>query len=544
MIQRFLLALLAVILAACAPHPTPPAGHDWRVTPTTGGHMWKFEFKSSGLNPLPGPTDLYIYEATQAQVTAAGLTVTLDEWGGNKEASWTGLTGPPGKRWRVRILVQSGSSWTPVFSGTVIRTPSGNNSGSYEAVGDKYLRLKEVPVERENSGGGQAGPGVDAGAAMRQIVTETHSNLPHLIVDPAAAPDAGTPTKREHNGESAAAALDALISVKSGWGWTILPDDRLYIGPPPSAAVTVDEAAAGVRVTLRDVVTEGMRNSVRWVLTLSDKRQVVYRSDHPSVETLGRSSVTRYVDVRSVQNATEDVPATYEIGYANGTWQAVQTGPGDSHRGLRDGNPRSLSVAQGISTRVTLGGEADWVDVSVRTDGNAQTRVTTQHPGLTGLDSEYLFPLRDGYQSVQLPERPAAGEILVYPIEGTVITVDQTGTATTPVGVTELNPRRLNRDVLDAAAETYYVIPAEHAGVASVPGLQPMPGEITINRRAGRPPITERVIGVRYLIREPFRTEYLIGEPDVSVDSQVLKVLVDRRDEETLNQAVNTTGTG
>lgn len=542
MIKRFLLALLAVLLAACTPHLTPPAGHDWRVTPTAGGHMWKFEFKSSGLTPLPGPTDLYTYEATQAQVTAAGLTVTLDEWGGNKDASWTGLTGPPGKRWRVRILVQSGEAWTPVFSGTVIRTPSGNTSGSYEAVGDKYLRLKEVPVERENSGGGQTGPGMDAGAAMRQIVTEAHSNLPHLIVDPAAAPDASTMTKRDHNGESVAAALDALISVKSGWGWTILPNDRLYIGPPPSAAISVDEGAVGVRVTLRDVVTEGMRNSVRWVLILSDKRQVVYHSDHPSVMDLGRSSVTRYVDARSVQNVTEDVPATYEVGYADGTWQAVPTGPGDSHAGLRDGSARTGAVAQGDKTRVTLDGEADWVDVSVRADGNAQARVTTQPPGLTGLDSEYLFPLRDGHQSVQLPERPATGESLVYPIAGTVITVDQTGTATTPVSVTELNPRRLNRSVLDAAAEAYYVIPAEHAGTVSVPGIQPLPGEITITRRAGRPAITERIIGVRYLIREPLRTEYLIGEPDVSVDSQVLKVLVDRRDEDTLNQAVNTTG--
>lgn len=539
MIQRFLLALLAVILAACAPHPTPPAGHDWRVTPATGGHMWKFEFESSAGGPVT------TYEATQAQVTAAGLTITLDEWGGNKDASWSGLTGPPGQRWRVRIFLEVGGTWKRLFSGVVVRTPSGATSSSFEAVGDKYLRMKEVPVERENSGGGQTGPGVDASAAMRQLVAEAAADLAHLTAPTATAPDAGALTKRDHNGESLAAALDALISVKSGWGWTTLPDDRLYVGPPPTAAVTVDEGAVGVRVTLRDVVTEGMRNSVRWVLTLQDKRQVVYRSDHASVVTLGRSGVTRYIDARSLQGATEDVPAAYEVGYANGVWQSVGTGPGDPHRRLRDGLTSTGSVAMGDKVRTTLTEHADWIDVSIRQTGaGAQGRVTIHHNDPAETITQYVFPDRMGPASVQLPARAPAGQAVVPLYPGAVIMVDQIGTGSSPVNTEELNPRRLNHVVLDAAAETYYNLPADHAGVVSIPGYHDMPGSVTVTRRAGRPAITEKLVGVRYLIREPIRTEYLIGEPDVSVDSQVLKVLVDRRDEETLNQAVNTTGAG
>ena len=124
------------------------------------------------------------------------------------------------------------------------------------------------------------------------------------------------------------------------------------------------------------------------------------------------------------------------------------------------------------------------------------------------------------------------------PAGSTATLTFRNGDAVTTGAFTELNPRSLRRDLLDAAAELLYQVPAAHAGNASVPGIQPPAGKITV-QRPGLPDFTEKVVGTKYLLRQPMRTEYVIGETDAPTDAQVMQVLIDRRDQDAVNLAVN-----
>lgn len=457
--------------------------------------------------------------ATQAQITDAGLVVDLDEWGGCKTASWTGLTGGQQDRARVWLdVLNDQGGYDPVFSGTLTLRPSSPN-GKREAVGDKSLRLKELPLSLATSGGGQAGPGVDAGAAMRAVAQAAQADLPHLKVGASGIPDAGVLVKRKHNGESVAAALDAFVAAKSGWGWTTRPDDSVYAGPPVSRAVTVDAATPGVQVTLRDVTSEGLRNLIRWVYTLPNGEQIIHESRHPSAATLGPSGVTRYVDQRSLPALLYPVPAIYA-----GDGRDGATAPISDPAVLRDGLT-AVSLATNSRLEVQLTEAADWVQLSLAPQARAGVHRYTLPDG-----TEEVIPASDNMQTLYLPAA-AAGALLKVRV--------QNGDTYYALNVTELNPLRLDRALLDTAAEDLYHIPADLAGTVSVLGRKPPAGSLTL-KRPGLPDITEKVVGTRYVLRQPLRTEYLIGEPDTKTDDQVAKVLIQRKDEAATDAAVNT----
>lgn len=497
--------------------------------------MWRIKLG----HPATGAVGSTIY-ATAAQVTEAGLTITLDEWGGNKTATWTGLTGGAQDRSRVwiEVLDADGVTYKPVFSGVLTKRPSAAN-GAREAVGDKYLRLKELPVRMASTGdiynsdvqgGGSpvmndttsAPTSVDVGAEMRRVVSdEALGDLPHLVVTAASAPDAGVQGKRLYNGESVAAALDGLVSFKAGWGWTILPNDKLYVGPPPAAVTTVNAALEGVKIELRDVVSEGLINAVRWIYNLPNGKQIVYESQDASVGTLGRSALTRYIDQRSAAAIIENAPANYFY-FDSGADATEQVLPPEGVALLRDGMAGGLPVAVANKHGLRLAEQADWVEI----------RFVSSATGTTLFSPDGDVNVPDSNQDKRYYWRKWAARLPVgYEIG---VSVPSGGLA----ALLELNPKRLRRDLLDDAAKDLYRIPAQHAGTASVLGIQPPAGKVTV-KRPSLPDITEKCVGTRYLIQFPMRTEYLIGEPDVSADAQVLRVLIDRKDAKAVDTAVN-----
>ncbi|MCD0165125.1 hypothetical protein [Deinococcus sp. 12RED42] len=533
MIQRFLLALLAVILAACAPHPAPPAGHDWRVTPTQEAvTMWRFRFGHPATSAL-----LNTVTATQAQVASAGLTITLDEWGGCKDVTWQGLTGPDRDRARVWVDVADAAApggWRTLFSGTLTRRPDELN-GQWEAVGDKYLRLKEIPVTRVN----YINFGTEISEQMRGVIDDARADLPHLTYTATSLPDSGVLGQRQHNGESVAAALDGLIALKSGWSWTVRADDRVWIGPPPSTTVTVNAAVTGVRIQLKEVVSEGLLTAVRWIWRLPGDprdpsriapREIVYESQHPRIAELGRSSVTRYIDQRSAPSVVQLLDGTYTLTPPGGAAAALSESEVTQ---LRDSATTGGVPLNGGHLTYTTAMDADWVEWAGVIPAPGTLQMDFYALDDTYLGNDFLgggdTAIRTNYWQ-ELVASAGYRRFDLWNISG-----DTAGIAT------ELIAKRLDRELLDASAEQLYRVPSQHVGIASVPGIQEQPGMLTV-QRPGRADITEKVVGVRYLIREPMRTEYVIGQPDESYDAQVLKVVVDRQDQQAVSQAVNTRG--
>ena len=494
--------------------------------------MWKFEF---GHPKTSAVTQTVL--ATDAQVTAAGLTLDLDVWGGCQKASWAGLTGPPLDNSRVWISVEDPTApggWRRRFSGCLTTRPSGP-SGTREALGDKYHRMKWLPVTRKSSAptdqeraqalqpsGDPDLTSLDAGNAIRKLGAEAQVDLPHLIVTETGVPDAGVNVTRTYKGQSIASACDALAAVKSGWGWTTRADDTLYFGPPVTREASLSTAQRGVRVTLRDVTTEGTINAVRWIYELPGGLEVAYESHHPSIAAAPRSAIVRYIDARSAAAVVERVPATvYERSTTGeGTVDASETG---SYAFLRDGNAARGAVGLILGLRAVLGEPADWVDVAFTTfpGGNPTLDVGASH-------TAYSTDLASGeYVRLSLLDLEAGTSVGLSHASS-----DSSGKTV----VIELNPLRLNRAELDAAAEELYHIPPDHAATVSEPGLQEPAGHVTITR-PGQPPIQETVVTTRLRIQHPPRTEYVVGEPEGSVDAQAVRVIVDRKDRETLNSA-------
>ncbi|MDV6376032.1 hypothetical protein [Deinococcus arenicola] len=508
--------------------------------------MWRFRFGDPATS-APVSTIL----ASAAQVTEAGLTVDLDEWGGNKKASWAGLTGPVQDNSRVWIDVQDAAApggYRAVFSGVMVRRPS-LALGEREALGDKYYRLKWIPVERHDSWptgaekGTAAQPGYtgnigskDLGRSLRVLGEEAKLSLPHLTVNTTGIPATiGVQLRREYRGESMADALNGLLTGKPGWGWTTLPDDRLYVGPPPSRVAVLNAALVGVRVEFRDVSTEGLLNAVRWVYLLPDRSLVSYESRDASVATLGRYSISRYVDQRSAGAVVENVPATYYQRQSGGEDVVTTEDENDSGflRGV--GNPRT-SVGLVLGLRAVLSAPADWVDVEFMVFPGAETTLTEQDAS-TSFGEVYTSTSAGG-------DRFTLSRHSILLDTGDQISLTHSDVSMSGnTSVYELNPRRLNRTVLDHAAGELYRLPPVHVATASEFGLQAPAGQVTVKRR-GQPDVTEKCVGTRYLIARPLRTEYLIGDTDEPLDARVLSVLVDRKDDVAVDRAVNAGVTG
>lgn len=475
--------------------------------------MWRFRFG----HPVTGAVTAVV-EASQAQVTEAGLVVELDEWGGCKSAKWTGLTGGQQDRARVWIEVRAGDFWRPLFSGVLVRRPS-RSLGEREAVGDKYLRLKELPVSSLVTP--ELG-GADVGAEMRRILLEdARPHLPHLYVSSMDLPDAGVKGARRYNGESVAAALDGLLSLKKGWGWTVRADGTVFAGATPARVAVVDAAQPGTKLELRDVVSEGVRTVIRWIYQLPDGSRVAHESQHPRAGDLGRIAVTRYVDKRNAVAMLENVEATYTVTQNDGSERAATA---DEVQLLRDGagTAETPALANLKKLTVTPVDEADFVDLAYQMEEVGETEFGTA-----------------AFKTVGGPPARLVNTFAPSLSAGASLYVQRSDVSGKQFAVYELNPRRLRRDLLDAAAEALYRIPADHAGTLSVLGIQEPAGSVTV-LRPGEPDISEKCVGTRYVLAFPARTEYLIGEPDEPVDAQVLKVLIDRRDEQAIDQAVNT----
>lgn len=527
---RTLIALLTVLVTACTPHPVPPAGHDWQLTPTPEViTMWRFRFGHPATSaPLATVT------ASQAQVVRAGLTITLDEWGGCKDVTWQGLTGPDRDRARVWIDVADAGApggWRTLFSGALTRRPA-DLGGKWEAVGDKYLRLKEIPVTRVPA----INFGTEIADHMRTVIGDAQADLPHLTYTSASLPDTGVTGLRQYNGESTAAALDGLAALKSGWGWTVRADDRVWFGPPAASNVVVNAATTGVQVDLKEVVSEGLLTAVRWIWRLPADprdpsrlapREIVYESQHPRIAELGRSSVTRYIDQRSAPSVVQALDGTYTLTPPGGAPAAVDPGV------LRDAATTAGVALNGGRLSYVASADADWLEWA----GTIPT------PGLLQLDlygadgaplgNDFLAAKDTALLTNYWQELVTSSGYRRFDLAH--FSGGSTGT------VTELVAKRLDRTLLDASAEQLYRVPSQHVGVASVPGIQAQPGTLTV-QRPGRADLTEKVVGVRYLIREPMRTEYVIGQPDEPYDAQVLRVVVDRQDQQAVSQAVNTRG--
>lgn len=524
--MKWLWTVILLLLAACSVGTPPlidPHGKDWQLRPGREAQVWRFRFG----NPRTSAVESTVL-ASQAQVTAAGLTVLLDEWGGNKSATWMGLTGAP-DRSRVWIDVQDATApggYRAIFSGTLVRRPS-LASGQREAVGDKYLRLKDLPLSREKSG---FPDGVDVGQLIRELAAEATvaTRLPHLTAPLESVPNANVNGKRRHNGESVAAALDGLVSLKGGWGWTTLPDDRLYFGPPPAVEAVIPSNMRGNRVTFRDVSSEGLRNAIQWVLTTPAGQVIRTETQHASVATLGYAGGTLYVDQRSLPALGATAAATYDTvadaGEANPTPVSPPATWRDEDAVLPAG---ALAV---FRYRVQLTEAADWVEISAQAANSQGFFVTYSGPGVpeTRVDR-----FAGGMQRVVLPALPAGSMIRI-----TAWNVPGDNT----VQIAELHPRKLSLPLLAAAAEEYYRVPPESAGTASLPGIHPAAGTARVTR-PGQPDVTGRVVATKYLLVEPARTEYVFGEPDVPLDTQVLKVLIDRKDEAAAQQAITTRST-
>lgn len=483
--------------------------------------MWRFRFG----HPVTSEV-VSTVTATQAQVTAAGLDITLDEWGGCKDARWTGLTGAPDRQ-RVWIDVEDPAAldgWATLFSGVLVRRPSAP-SGQREAVGDKYLRLKELPYSRTDSG---FPDGVDAGQLIRQIIADApvQAHLPHLTAPVTTAPDAGVLGKRKHRGESAAAALDGLISLKAGWGWTVLPSDELYLGPPPERIAVLDTAVATTIATFRDVTTEGLINGIQWHLTTPAGNVIQTGAQHASVATYGYSGVTRFVDQRSLPALGVTAAATFDT-VADAT-EANPAPISPQPAEWRDGKAEiPAGAASAFRYRMHLTEAADWVELSAQAADPQGFFVTYSGPGVpeTRVDR-----FAGGMQRVVLPALPAGSWVRV-----TAWNVPNANS----VKIAEFNPRRLNLALLAEAADALYRIPPEVAATASELGIQPPAGQVII-RRPGRPDVTEKAKGTRYLIRDPLRTEYLVGADEATPDQELHRILIDRKDREAVDQAVNT----
>ncbi|WP_412027925.1 hypothetical protein [Deinococcus yunweiensis] len=490
--------------------------------------MWKFEF---GHPKTSAVTQTVL--ATDAQVTAAGLTLDLDVWGGCQKASWAGLTGPQADTSRVWISVADPTApggWRRRFSGCLTVRPSGP-SGTREALGDKYHRLKWLPVTRQSSrptteeralgalpfNTDEDVDSFDLGAAVRKLGREAQADLPHLIVTPAGVPTVGTGVIRDYKGQSIAGALDVLAALQPGWGWTTRPDDTLYLGPPVARVVELSTAQRGVRIALRDVTTEGTINAVRFVYELPGGEEVRYEFPHPSAATAPRACIVRYIDSRSAPAVVEPVPATYVSRNASGDEAVVD------YALLRDGDTSYTSVTPvQQELRAVLAEGADWVDVGFRVFPGEP--VTLSAPDRTTV---YETDEETGLQVVL--------QLLNVPPDSTV-SLSCTGTAGTRSAVTELNPLRLNGTPLQAEANRLYHVPPQHAATISEPGLHEPAGSVVITRR-WESTITEAVVTTRLRIQDPPRTEYIVGEPEGSVDAQAVRVIIDRKDRETLNDA-------
>ncbi|MFD2609565.1 hypothetical protein ACFSR9_08955 [Deinococcus taklimakanensis] len=524
-LRTLLLGLLAFILAACTMTGTPPLIHqDQAFTPVREARsMWRIRLG----HPVTSEVTQTI-NATAAQVTDAGLEILLDEWGGSKSATWSGLTGGVQDRARVWIDVQDAGApegWRTLFSGALAVRPS-NLNGKREALGDKYLRLKELPVAQA---GGQVTPAPDITVPMGSVLDEAKVDLPHLAYTQGSLTPANVTGSRKFNGESIASALDGLSSLKPGWGWTTRPDDTFYFGPPVDVTATVNAALRGTQVQLRDVISEGMITAVRWVYKLPGGQEVAYESRHPRLPELGRSGITRYIDARSAPAIVAQTPTSYVMHTRDGDVVPSESLRKELQDGKAGGSFGILFALAGETLTATLNGRADWIEWSGGFgEGNPQPSLTlTLAAGATG--TQTMGRADDSRMQAFRAEAPAGA---------TATLTFRNGDAVTTGAFTELNPRSLRRDLLDAAAELLYKVPAAHAGNASVPGIQPPAGKITV-QRPGLPEFTEKVVGTKYLLRQPMRTEYVIGETDAPTDAQVMQVLIDRRDQDAVNLAVN-----
>lgn len=278
---------------------------------------------------------------------------------------------------------------------------------------------------------------------------EAQIDLPHLIVTETGVPDAGVTAVRTYEGQSIASACGALAAVKPGWGWTTRPDDTLYFGPPVARVAALSTAQRGVRVTLRDVTTEGTINAVKWIYELPGGVEVAYEFSHPSRDTAPRACIVRYIDARSAPAVVEPVPTTY---YArNQASEEAQV----AYALLRDGDSSYTSVTPvHQERRAVLAEGADWVDVGFRVfPGELVT--------LTVADQATLYETTDEaglHVVLQVLNVPPLGVVKL--------------SCATPNGncstVTELNPLRLNGTPLQAEANRLYHIPPQHAATVRV----------------------------------------------------------------------------
>lgn len=496
--------------------------------------MWRFRFANSVNSSVHATV-----EATAAQVTAAGLEITLDVYGGSKSATWTGpLTGVVYDDMRVWIDVQDAGApggWRSRFSGTITTRPS-EGSGTITALGDRYHRLKWIPVTRAAStptdaervqflqpSGDPELVSLDAGHAIRVLGAEAQADLPHLVVTKAGVPDAGVTTKRAYKGESIASAMDGLAAAKSGWGWTVRPDDTLYFGPPVTREAVVSTGTRGARVTWTDVVSEGRINAIVWRYELPGDQVVTHESFHPNRGIAGRRAVTRWIDQRSADAVVERSGAAY---YTKARADTEQQLPGGDPLELAlRGDPPRLNIGVSDYVRTVLAGPAEWVDVAFTVPAGGTATLSTTVNGGTS-NATYSADDGDLYVAVTLLRD-----------FGPLDEVRLTDTSATPkVFIHVLSPHRLMGEVLDIAAEKEYVIPESYAGAVSELGLQEPASSVRV-QRPGRPDVVVKASGIQHLIREPMRTVYLIDDPATSADAKALRVIVDRKDLDTLNSA-------
>ncbi|AFZ66061.1 hypothetical protein [Deinococcus peraridilitoris] len=229
------------------------------------------------------PSGAYRYDRTldTAQVTQAGLTMTLEPYGNCLEATFSAKAASLGIGDRDIVQIQTRPSdpnvtddtvlWTSRFAGIAVLTGAKN---SPEATGFKLVgmkkRLEEVDVQTAQY------PQQSVHTTISQVIAHlTNGRLPAQMNNLTQVPDPAITAGVLHpNYQTGREVLDKLVSLVPGWkGWGYNADFQLVVDTG-SGTINIDEAVVGTRVKWTESGSEELITAVRWLI--GNRPKVLY----------------------------------------------------------------------------------------------------------------------------------------------------------------------------------------------------------------------------------------------------------------------------
>ncbi|AFZ67579.1 hypothetical protein [Deinococcus peraridilitoris] len=229
------------------------------------------------------PTGAYRYDRTldQAEVTQAGLTMTLEPYGNCLEANFSAKASSLGIGDRDIVQIQTRPSdpnvtddtvlWTSRFAGIAVLSGARHapDATGFKLVGLKK-RLEEVDVTTSHY------PQQSVHTTISQVIAHlTNGRLPAQMNNVTQVPDPSVTAGALHpNYQSGKEVLDKLVSLVPGWkSWGYNADFQLVIDRG-EGVVSIDEAVLGTRIEWTPSGSEELITAVRWLI--GNRPKVLY----------------------------------------------------------------------------------------------------------------------------------------------------------------------------------------------------------------------------------------------------------------------------